>query len=52
MLDVLRKVFTNPVAESIIGSISFYGRYQSFSRGIFSYASILFFVTSRWYLFI
>ena len=45
MLDVLRNVFTNPAAETAIAILSFYDRYQSFSRGIFSYASILFFIS-------
>ncbi|MDR0469524.1 MAG: ABC transporter [Peptococcaceae bacterium] len=45
LIDSLRAVFTNPVAERLISSVSFFNRYQSFSIGIFNYANILYFLS-------
>jgi ABC-2 type transport system permease protein len=45
LIDSLRVIFSNPLIDAMIMSISFINRYASFTLGIFRYDHILFFIS-------
>jgi len=44
-LDMAQSSITNPVLVKIVDAVSFYGKYEDFSKGIFNIANTIFFLS-------